>query len=73
MEYKDITEFDNLIVACTEKEDFEEIMKDELFLHNKALQMNFINNPLAPVKLLDVLYKTTIFPEVKKMLEKKGF
>lgn len=71
MEFKDIGEFDNYIVSCTEKEKFEEIIEDELFQNNKALQINFINNPLTPDDLVNKLYKTTIFSEVKKILEKK--
>lgn len=71
MEFKDIGEYDNFIVSCTEEKDFEEIMKDDLFLNNKGLQFNFINNPLAPVELVTKLYMITKFDEVKKVLQKR--
>ena len=73
MNFKSIGEFDNFIVACTEREDFEKIMKHDFFLLNKALQMNFINNPLVPKDLLNDLYEKTTFNDIKKMMEKKGF
>lgn len=71
MEFKNIGEFDNYIVACTEEKDFEEIIDNELFLNNKALQINFINNPLTPVELSTKLYTITKFEEVKQILAKR--
>ena len=71
MEFKDIGEFDNFVVSCTEEKDFEEIMKDDLFLNNKALQINFVNNSLAPEELVGKLYMITKFNEVKQIIQKR--
>lgn len=71
MEFKNIGEFDNFVVSCTEEKDFEEIMKDDLFLNNKALQINFVNNPLAPEELVGKLYMITKFNEVKQIIQKR--
>lgn len=71
MEFKNIGEFDNFVVSCTEEKDFEEIMKDDLFLNNKALQTNFVNNPLAPEELVGKLYMITKFNEVKQIIQKR--
>ena len=68
---KDIGELDNFVVSCTEEKDFEEIMKDDLFLNNKALQINFVNNPLAPEELVGKLYMITKFNEVKQIIQKR--
>lgn len=71
MEFKDIGEYDNFIVSCTKEKDFEEIIEDKLFLNNKALQFNFINNPLVPEELITKLYSITKFDEIKKILRNR--